>query len=407
MTRSTAIDDVLGADALRTTGTVDAAATGSKPASVIAPASDDEVAEVARWAAASGHGILPFGSGHTLRPVRAEGPWVALTTERRSGVEIYEAADLTITVGAGTPMAEVDRTLRGEGQWAPFDAPETMDGTVGGLVARGRSGPLEAGYGALRNHVLGATLVTGDGRVLRLGGRVVKNVAGFDLLKPLVGSRGCLGVITSVCLRAFPEPVEDRVYAVAADAAALAPRVATAPVVPASAVVSDRADGFDGPVLFVRLHGGASTVDADRSAIEAHLSCSLEEVASGRDASTVLMSEGGRRGVAGAVRIRVSARPSRFEAIVGTIRDAGSTGFCGDVMDGAFDAAFDDASPEVIHALTSRVESLDGAVEVLAAPAAHDAWGHGTVPEPDVEALTESVRRSFDPARTLWPASRP
>src|SRR5680860_1056589 len=104
-----------------------------------------------------------------------------LSTARMSGVEIYEPADLTLTAGAGTPLRELAEALAPHDQWLPFDPPDADGRTLGGLVAAGLSGPLAAGYGPLRNHVLGATVVCGDGRVLRLGGRVVKNVAGFDL----------------------------------------------------------------------------------------------------------------------------------------------------------------------------------------------------------------------------------
>ena len=212
---ATGLADVMPADRI-TTPEEDAgllarlaSAGHGRPEAVLHPTSTSEVVEVMRWATANGVGVLPIASGARLRPRRAASDarrWVILRTDRLAGVEIYEAADLTLTAGAGTPMRDLDGALRANGQWAPFDPPHALERSLGGLVADATRGPLWTGYGELRNHVLGMTVVTGDGRLLRLGGRVVKNVAGFDLLKPMTGSRGALAVMTSVTVRAFPRP---------------------------------------------------------------------------------------------------------------------------------------------------------------------------------------------------------
>jgi glycolate oxidase FAD binding subunit len=182
------LSDVISADTIREVGTdVEWARPGARPETVIRPTSAAEVAAVLRWADSEGVGVLPIGEGDRVAPV-ASGRFVALSTERLSGIEIYEPADLTFTAGAGTAISTIVEALSPHDQWMPFDPPDVSRRSLGGLVALGESGPLWAGYGALRNHVLGMTIATGDGRVLRLGGRVVKNVAGFDLLKPMVAS---------------------------------------------------------------------------------------------------------------------------------------------------------------------------------------------------------------------------
>ena len=140
-----------------------------------------------------------------------------ISTARLNGIEIYEPADLTLTARSGTSLVDIAAELRSHSQWLPFDPPRLLDRTLGGFVATGQSGPLWMGYGELRNHVLGMTIVSGDGRLLKLGGRVMKNVAGFDLLKPIVGSHGRFGVITSVSIRAFPVPAVERVLVLRAD----------------------------------------------------------------------------------------------------------------------------------------------------------------------------------------------
>ena len=200
MTVATALTDVLPSEALADDGAPEPwPQLGSAPEAMVRPESTEEVAAVLAWASEQRVGVVPIGSGSRLEVRRMEGRFVVLSTSRLTGVDIYEPADLTFTAKAGTRLDGLNEELRAHAQWIPFDPPRVLDRTLGGLVAMGESGPLAMGYGELRNHVLGMTVVCGDGRTLRLGGRVVKNVAGFDLLKPMVGSRGRLAVITSVC----------------------------------------------------------------------------------------------------------------------------------------------------------------------------------------------------------------
>jgi len=143
--------------------------------------STEEVADTLRWAAANDIGVLPVGSAARTAPPRRDGRFVVLSTDRLTGMEIYEPADVTLTAKGGTPLEEISDALRAHRQWLPFDPPGAAGRTLAGLVATGESGPVATGYGELRNHVLGATVVCGDGRVLRLGGRVVKDrLLGLD-----------------------------------------------------------------------------------------------------------------------------------------------------------------------------------------------------------------------------------
>jgi glycolate oxidase FAD binding subunit len=135
------------------------------------------------------------------------------------GLTAYEPADLTFTADAGTPWGVLREAARVNGQWLPLDPPGFGEGSLGGLVATGASGPLRQAYGAPRDHVLGVTMVSGDGRILKWGGRVVKNVAGFDVTRLTVGSWGALGVITSVSARLFPLPERDLTILVRAPSA--------------------------------------------------------------------------------------------------------------------------------------------------------------------------------------------
>jgi glycolate oxidase FAD binding subunit len=128
-----------------------------------------------------------------------------LETTALAGITSYEPSELVVTVRAGTPLAELEAALAEKGQCLPFEPPHFgRNGTVGGMVAAGLSGPARASVGAVRDYVLGATLVNGRADVLSFGGQVMKNVAGYDVSRVLAGSLGTLGVIAEVSLKVLP-----------------------------------------------------------------------------------------------------------------------------------------------------------------------------------------------------------
>ena len=147
---------------------------------------------------------LPVGSG-THRELG--GP-VSAATEvgAPAGIVSYDPADLTITLGAGTTVAELAETLASAGQECPLD-PRSSDATVGGTIAAGLSGPRRLRYGPLRDRVLEVRFAIASGALVRGGGPTVKNVTGYDMPRLLVGSLGTIGVLTRVILRCQPRPV--------------------------------------------------------------------------------------------------------------------------------------------------------------------------------------------------------
>ena len=153
-----------------------------------------------------GHGSKDFMGDASRGEVLDTRPW--------QGVELYEPSELVIRARAGTPLAEVEALLAKHGQYLPFEPPrwafaqEAATGpTVGGMVACGFSGPGRVSRGAVRDHVLGVGLVNGRGEVLRFGGSVMKNVAGFDLSRLMAGAMGTLGLMLDVTLKVVPLPV--------------------------------------------------------------------------------------------------------------------------------------------------------------------------------------------------------
>src|ERR1700678_2181735 len=122
-----------------------------------------------------------------------------------AGISSYEPTEFVVTVRAGTPLAELEAALEERGQCLPFEPPRfAPGGTVGGMVAAGLSGPARAAVGAVRDYVLGLTLLNGRGEVLTFGGQVAKNVAGYDVSRLIAGSLGILGVICEVSLKVLP-----------------------------------------------------------------------------------------------------------------------------------------------------------------------------------------------------------
>ncbi|MET0383280.1 MAG: glycolate oxidase subunit GlcE [Burkholderiaceae bacterium] len=168
-------------------------------------------AERVRAACETGEKLRIRGGGtKAFMAGAADGP--TLDLRRHAGVVDYAPTELVVTARAGTPVVELERLLAGRGQCLPFDPPRFPGedghpaGTVGGMVAAGLAGPARAAVGGVRDHVLGALLLNGRGELLRFGGEVMKNVAGYDVSRLLAGSWGALGAICEVSLKVMPVP---------------------------------------------------------------------------------------------------------------------------------------------------------------------------------------------------------
>jgi glycolate oxidase FAD binding subunit len=134
-----------------------------------------------------------------------EGDFIDLS--EMSGIVEYESSEYVFSAKAGTPIEKVQATLREHGQYMPFDPPFADEGsTLGGMVAAGLNGPGRLRFGGIRDFLIGVTFVDGRGRLIKGGGKVVKNAAGFDFPKFFVGSLGCFGILTELSFKVFPEP---------------------------------------------------------------------------------------------------------------------------------------------------------------------------------------------------------
>jgi glycolate oxidase FAD binding subunit len=201
------------------------------------PATGAELAHLLRAASAVGRPVVPWGAGTLQRLGAAPPPGaLALRTTALDRIVEYHPPDLTITVEASVALEALDAALAEHGQWLPWLPPAPGRATVGGLLAAGVSGPLRLGYGTPRDWALGMRVALADGRLVKSGGKVVKNVAGYDTHKLHIGALGTLGVIAEVTFKVFPRPERSGALlagcASYAEALALAERLRERPLAP-------------------------------------------------------------------------------------------------------------------------------------------------------------------------------
>jgi glycolate dehydrogenase FAD-binding subunit len=424
-TREGAAADAIGGDAV--SGSADAAVEGSGasgggivPAFVVAPGSTDEAAAVMRAAAEHELAVVVRGAGGRLGwgapPSRCD---LMIDTSRMSSVVEHSSGDLVARVQAGARMGDVAAALERAGQEIALDVPD--DATVGGVVASGLAGPRRLRYGTPRDLLIGITIVRADGAVARSGGKVVKNVAGYDLGKLLAGSAGTLALITEATFRLHPLPAA-RVYVtaeymsvrIACDAVAAA---ANSPLV-ASAVELSRPEP-GGPVRIGVLLEGTEEGVAARAMRMADL---LPPAKLG-PAETSLAPPPWWRGAPNAeggtlIRVScwVSALPTALDAADAAARDTGvSPAIAGSAGAGVLylslgaDVA-DVASAGFVRSLRAALSGERGGVVVLAAPAAvrEALAGYGgmagAVP---ALALMRAVKDQFDPGHRMAPGRFP
>lgn len=210
---------------------------GMRPAAAAKPGSADEVAELARFAAAEKLAVIPCGARTKLSIGMPPGRYdLAIDLARLDRVVAYDPGDLTLGVEAGIGLAKLAEVLAEHRQFLPLAVPFTSRNTVGGTIATNVDTPLRQFYGTARDYVLGMEFVTGEGVLAKSGGRVVKNVTGYDLHKLMIGALGTLGIITRVNFKTFPLPAASRGFLAtfpdAAGALELRRRIVQSPLAP-------------------------------------------------------------------------------------------------------------------------------------------------------------------------------
>jgi glycolate oxidase FAD binding subunit len=386
--------------------TVSDAVDGVAMSAVVTPPTLEEVASVVAWANATGEAVFPRGGGARLgwgMPPKRGG--IVLDVARLAAIVEHAWADLTVTAQAGVTLATLQAALAERGQQLALDPPWPEQTTIGGLIATDESGPLRFRYGGVRDLVLGVTVVRADGVVARGGGKVVKNVAGYDLPKLFTGSLGVLGVVVEATFRLHPLPRQETtlVYQTAAPGAVLGSilRSSASPLA-LSAAFAGRA----GRVL-VRLAGSPAGVHDQVARVVAAAGSPSDRLegelaaAAWRDVTTRAWT-GGEPAVVGRVSVLPSEIPALFDALAAVGLPAS-----GAIHAHGLGQVRLEGEPEALSAavaaLRARIAPRDGTFVVLAAPPAVktrlDLWSIA----PDLLPLLRRVREQFDPNGILNP----
>jgi glycolate oxidase subunit GlcD len=212
---SQALGRIVGSDSVSDSSRVDLAIT---PGSLLVlPATTEELIEVVKLAAAEGWTIAPAGNTRWLNTRFESRANLVVSTRRLNRIIEHEPADLIAIAEAGVRLSQFNEQLSTNGQWLPLDPPDDGWSTLGGVVAKGLGGNQQFGYGRPRGSVIGMRVVLADGSVINVGGRVVKNVAGYDLSKLFTGSCGTLGLITRLNFKLRPRPQQEQTVVVVGD----------------------------------------------------------------------------------------------------------------------------------------------------------------------------------------------
>jgi glycolate oxidase FAD binding subunit len=280
----------------------------------LTPSSPAELAEAVR----SAPRVIAVGAGTKPRLAAVGGDFVRLSTAKLRGIVEYEPSEFTFTALTGTPVREIAAALGERGQYLPFDPLLAEAGaTLGGTVAAGLSGPGRFRFGGLRDFILGVRFVDGEGRMLRMGGKVVKNAAGFDLPKFFVGSLGRFGALAEITFKVFPRPAATRTLRLEVkDAAAMTEIFSAAGKArwELDALDASPADG----AVFMRLAGPAVALDP----LAKEIFVRWPGVVLADDEAELFWRNAGEFGwvQAGGVLVKVVLTPARVPEFVGFVR---------------------------------------------------------------------------------------
>ena len=341
----------------------------------VSPTAPEDAAAVLGFASEKGLGVLIWGGGNHQGMGYPVEPDIVISTDRLTGVIDWQVDDLTVTVQPGVRVADLEAELQQRNQTAVL--PEVPgSATVGGVVAAGLSGWRRLRYGPTRDRMLEVRLATGDGRLIRGGGRLVKNVTGYDLPRLATGSFGSLGLLAELCLKLWPMP---------ADRAML--RVANTEQTLAAAYR---------PLALIETNAGATL----------YLSGTAEEIEAQATRVGGELVPGHRwpEPLAGSTKLSMRVPPSAVAAWAGILRHVGvdfqAAHGVGEILFTAGDLPVDE-----VVAWRGKVESVGGSLVLLESPDGFDFDPWGSLP--DSTELQRKVKEAFDPRRIANPGILP
>jgi glycolate oxidase FAD binding subunit len=380
---------------------------------LLEPRDTGMLAEMLKWATLERLVLVPRGGGTRLSRAPHVGSNrvdAVLSTSRLTGPIDHSPGDLVATIPAGWSLAAANEVLGRQGQRLPLDPPFSSLATIGGLVATDDSGPRRHRHGSPRDLILGTGMALTDGRLAKAGGRVVKNVAGYDLSRLLCGSWGTLAVITSATFKLSPVPAASCTLRAASEdlqrLARLALAIADEPLTP-SALELDAPSG----ALLVRFESTATAVR--RQAEAAQAVCTRHGVAAdllhGETEAHLWETSERRFWDADDTIVKMTVLPTQVPAVLecleSTARETGcQVGLTGRVADGVMFAGFSgplDGTARGVERVRSQSASRGGQAIVVACnpslTALIDPWGA----RDSAHSIARAVKAQFDPTGTL------
>ena len=400
---------IVGAEHMRP-ATLQDAVDGVLPQLVLEPANEQEVSRVLTVAASAGLRVMPRGGGTKMgwgNPPRA-GEMI-ISTRRMNRVVEHASGDMTATVQAGCTFQQLQNTLSVHGQRVALDPLWPNEATVGGILATNDSGPLRIRFGSLRDLIIGITLVLPDGTVAKSGGKVVKNVAGYDLPKLATGSLGTLGIITQAIFRLHPRPRESRTLTVSTPdikaASELMLTIQASKLVPTGVQLRADASSFDIDLRFegtcvgcdsqteqlLQMASGTTRIDSPDDVLSAR-----ESLWSGNSAAAIckftLLPTELQTWVE-----QIRALAAQKEMLWRLVAQATGVGIL------RLESPQTDILADLLRTFRAGLERSGGSLSILSSPphvkSKMDVWGSAG----DAISLMRRIKAQFDPAGVLNP----
>lgn len=396
----------------------EALAPGITPSCIVYPNTQEELAQVVECAHRNHWRVLPCGRGSKLSwGGLVQNADLVVSTEHLNRLIEHAVGDLTITVEAGIKFAEIQAILAKAGQFLALDPAYPATATIGGIVATGDAGSLRQRYGGVRDMLLGLSFVRADGQVAKAGGRVVKNVAGYDLMKLFTGSYGTLGIISQVTFRAYPLPEASETVLLTgtADALAQVTKALLGSALTPTAIdllstqLVARLGLGEGMGLIARFQSVAESVKEQSARLlevgqtlglkgssvsgtdEANLWMPLQELMKGSDRGSAIAC---KIGVLPTAAVATLAQCDRAQVGMGLIHAGSGLGVL------RFEGS---VTPEIVLEMRRACQSQGGFLTILEAPIAFkqqlDVWGYTG----NALDLMRKIKQQFDSENILSP----
>ncbi|MEF3273607.1 MAG: FAD-binding oxidoreductase [Chloroflexus sp.] len=374
------------------------ALNGQQPRQVAQPTTIAEVATLVTEAASTHTAIVPWGAGSRQSvldpPLRYD---LALDLRRLDRLVEYQPADLVVMVEAGCALGTVQAILAQHGQWLPWDPPVPATATIGGLLATAAWGPLRLGYGSPREWLLGMQVVLGDGRMVRSGGRVVKNVAGYDTHKLHVGAGGTLGVIVAATFKVASLPERMASLQLTCPTLEAAFRAAVHIRQPPLQPVALTIRVTDTVILVARFAGVAAAVE--RQLALATAACAQVGDVTPITSDQALWQSLGLMPAADQILLRVGVPDGALELAAEAVQQVAPPDLAIFPGLGLIMARWPNIGADHVLRLRQTLTAAGGYAVVEHGPTGIDRWG----PPPPTIDLMRALRQRWDPAGILNP----